>query len=97
MGTDANAVVDDRLRVRGNLVEGVKWSENGNGHTGTVRIDIEEHGFAILQGVAVLNYVRSLGQVRRGDHAHGKVREEQAHLAHLVAVVGGQDEDPGHV
>ncbi|MFG0252149.1 MAG: PhoH family protein [Phycisphaerales bacterium JB038] len=33
----------DRLRARGRLVDGVEWSENGNGHGGTIRIDINKY------------------------------------------------------
>jgi PhoH-like ATPase len=35
----------DRLRMRGRLVDGVKWSDNGNGHGGTIRIDINQYEF----------------------------------------------------
>jgi PhoH-like ATPase len=33
----------DRLRLRGRLVDGVEWSDNGNGHGGTIRIDINQY------------------------------------------------------
>ncbi|MCK4871393.1 MAG: PhoH family protein [Phycisphaerales bacterium] len=33
----------DRLRVRGDLTQGAKWSNGGNGHDGTIRIDLGAH------------------------------------------------------